>query len=246
MRILFLTLSILFVPFMCLGAVSNTAVATFQDAPNPGTNLITEQADVATNSPQTNFSGTITFVPVAGSVNFRILGDTIIDNGSSNLVIGAVTNGSIQYAARTWNFTYTNSIPGSGAIVNVSYDVARSTFSDVDGATFRAQALATGPAAITNFAQFFATNTASAEMWVIDGAGTETQLSAHDKDGRHIAKSHNVYTGQGKVIDLWRLAEAVERLTGQTDIIQDYTVPRKKWDEAVPMPAWLREWEDRQ
>ena len=85
------------------------------------------------------------------------------------------------------------------------------------------------PTAYTNVAQFFATNAASAEMWVMDGAGNATQLSSHNGNRRQIANSYNVWTGEGKTVDLWALAEAVEALTGQTNIVTDYSVTRRDW-----------------
>ena len=100
---------------------------------------------------------------------------------------------------------------------------------DVVGAV-AIQDIAAPPSASTNYAQFFVTNDVSAEMWVMDGAGNVTLLSQHDNDLRQIAKSHNVWTGEGKIVDLWKLAEVAEALTGETDIVSDYSIPRRYWD----------------
>jgi len=70
----------------------------------------------------------------------------------------------------------------------------------------------TTPTAYTNVAQFFATNAASAEMWVMDGAGNATQLSSHNAARDHIARSYNVYSGEGREINLDALALAVQAI----------------------------------
>ena len=84
----------------------------------------------------------------------------------------------------------------------------------------------------------------------MDGGGNVTQLSAHDESQRQIAKSHNVWTGEGRTVDLWKLAEAVEALTGQDDIVTDYTVTRRDWDveeqkKVDAQDAVIAEWQVR-
>jgi hypothetical protein len=85
------------------------------------------------------------------------------------------------------------------------------------------------PAALTNCAQLFATNIVSAELQCMDGAGNVTELSSHE-GLTHIARSFNVYTGTGRVIDLDALADAVTQLTGKTNIIRRFTTTRRDWD----------------
>ncbi|MFZ2643474.1 MAG: hypothetical protein WA117_20955 [Verrucomicrobiia bacterium] len=66
-------------------------------------------------------------------------------------------------------------------------------------------------------------------LYALDENGNETILSAH-AGNRHVAKSINHYTGEGQVIDLLALAQAVEALTGKSSIVSAVTVPRRDWD----------------
>lgn len=90
-------------------------------------------------------------------------------------------------------------------------------------------------------------------LYTLDEDGNETILSAHI-GGRHVAKSVNHYTGEGQVIDLLALAQAVETLTGKSNIVSAVTVPKRDWDsdraadEAVKVEKRnkeIAEWTDR-
>jgi len=66
-------------------------------------------------------------------------------------------------------------------------------------------------------------------LYCQDSEGNVTLLGTHE-DLKHVAYSYNRFTGEGRSINLDALAEAVQQLTGRTDIVRKLTVPRADWD----------------
>ena len=69
-------------------------------------------------------------------------------------------------------------------------------------------------------------------MFVQDEAGNETQISPHDPEtGEYIFYSENIYTGRKVRINMEQLVRAVEKLTGKTFLIEEFTSNKKKWED---------------
>ena len=72
------------------------------------------------------------------------------------------------------------------------------------------------------------------ELYAFDSSGNEQQLTAHKIiDGKRVRVLHerNLYTGEGTIINMDALAEAVQQLSGRTDIVTRYTfAPVRNWD----------------
>jgi hypothetical protein len=103
-------------------------------------------------------------------------------------------------------------------------------------------------AAVNGYAGIFAAQTAGStndvELWSIDDQGNVTLQTSHD-GLTAVHRSHNRYTGKGRVMDLdamgaaitalatakdWKEAQAAIVAAGGTNIYQTYSVPAVDWD----------------
>lgn len=84
---------------------------------------------------------------------------------------------------------------------------------------------ATNPSGtLTNAALFFVKNVSgTSEMFVMDGAGNQTQISPHDPEtGEWIFYCKNTKTGRVVRVDMERLVKKVEVLTGEKFMIESW------------------------
>lgn len=109
------------------------------------------------------------------------------------------------------------------------------------------------PSASAGYAKFYSTATAgTSEMWVIDGAGNNTQLSAHgfelyDPDPTLPfpvqSRYWNEFTGEYVEIDLIKLADLVQTLTGE-QLIYTKSMNKKNWKKSKygdKIPKYLKD-----
>jgi len=96
----------------------------------------------------------------------------------------------------------------------------------------------TTPAAYTNVAQFFATNTTSAVMCLINGAGSVTVLGRIDPTtGHETIPTYNVWTGEGKVRDIDALIDAVGKIANAMPDL-DIDMGAISWDTTHSKRDW--------
>ena len=73
-----------------------------------------------------------------------------------------------------------------------------------------------------NFAKIYAKEVAgSAEMFVLDEGGNETQISPHNPDGEWQYFSRNISTGKVVRVNMERMIRDIEELTGKTYIEEE-------------------------
>ena len=78
------------------------------------------------------------------------------------------------------------------------------------------------PSATANFAKIYAKEVAgSAEMFVLDEGGNETQISPHNPDGEWQYFSRNISTGKVVRVNMERMIRDIEELTGKTYIEEE-------------------------
>lgn len=155
----------------------------------------------ATTIRMTGIDGTIraSYVELGGSTEgYQVLKD---ENGTTRMILYTVGGDESEISL------YDDpgfSAPGHVVIQNNGIFMTTTTTSVV-------------PADPT-YAQIFSTGAASAEMWVMDGAGNATQISPHNPEtGRWRFLSCNDKTGRCyEVPDMERLINVVEKLSGET------------------------------
>lgn len=180
------------------------------------------------------FDGDVTF---SDGSEFKLLNSTWVINDTNGVIITTSTDGLGSVLL---------SMDPTGIRVGVKKRVPLTDFhvggsSLVDSYYFITESVPP-PSAIPGFVILFSSGVAgTAEAFVMDGAGNITQLSAHgfqlyDPDQTQALpiqfRYSNVFTGEAVEIDMMRLANDLEALTGKKYIHESSVAPteRKSWN----------------
>ena len=186
------------------------------------TNLYRSAADTLKTDDNFIAGGDIT------SVDDIFCGDNLVLNSANSIISFSETGwGKIQTTDGTLylNYDYPNNAIHLGSPTGYAKDRINGSLAYLVGAG--------DPTPVANYGQVFAKDVStSAEMFVQDEAGNETQISPHDPEtGEYIFYSENIYTGRKVRINMEQLVRAVEKLTGKTFLIEEFTSNKKKWED---------------
>ena len=131
----------------------------------------------------------------------------------------ATPEGNYSWYAGSWETTGQSimSLSSSGGALRSDLLVGHMIGSDGNGCLSLVGRGTYVPGSYFGNAKLFAKwdGATKAEMWVMDGGGTATQISPHDDEGNWIFHSRNSKTGLTRKINMDRVVELVERLTGE-------------------------------
>jgi hypothetical protein len=106
---------------------------------------------------------------------------------------------------------------------------------------FNYAGMATAPTPATNQCSLWVSNAVSAVLYVQNGAGVSTKLSAHDENMNPVYEDIMPYTGISRQIDLLKLSKAVEAIAAKfskdgdtsfneyTNIVKVTPIPKRDW-----------------
>ncbi|HDY87516.1 MAG TPA: hypothetical protein ENH82_05285 [bacterium] len=181
-------------------------------------------------------------------LKFRDSNNSISSPSTGDLTLSAVDDLKVTCAEFIINQTFTNNdmpvtFPGTSNSGRFTWMEDEDLFDFEDVVSFSTQTLigtqtkATGTADKTlmfgqqsgnpvpgsNTAGLFSKDVfGTAELFAIDEAGNATAISPHDpRTGRWVFNSENIYTGKKVYIDMERVVELLEQLTGEKLIIRE-------------------------
>jgi len=158
----------------------------------------------------------------------------------------ATTRTGIGYG-RSTNFTETLTV--KSASVGIGTNTPSTTLDVLGSTTIRSNlflnyaGMVLGPTPATNQVSLYVSNAVSAVLYVQNGAGVSTKLSAHDDNMNPVYEDILPYAGISRQIDLLKLSKAVEAIAAKlsaagdtsfnqyTNILKVTTIAKRDWRE---------------